>query len=301
MAFGTIITLTTLGDQAGPFDLYSNIDGYVTPFVIGEPASSFSGSGFYTGLVPDGTIVIKVQSQGFCSNSVYLSITGLPTPSPTPTSTVTPTATTPLDCREFSVFNGEGFPVTYEYIDCITFTSIEPTVNAGETQYFCAVYGSEPFSFGSFVVTEIGSCPSGTPTPTPTSSLTATPTPTNTPGLPPSATPTPTTTVSSSNTPTPTVSLSNTPTKTPTNTPTPTETNPNLALYLAYVYDCDSCTQGSVVNVGFPIGTPVTIGQFYNEVAITGFVYQIISSTTGPAFTTCTLPGQGTCNAACSL
>jgi hypothetical protein len=292
MSFGTIITLTTLGLEAGPFDLYSDVDGYLTPFVIGEPASSFSGSGFYTGLVPDGTIVIKVQSQGTCTNSVYLAISGLPTPTPSPTSTLTPTPTTPIDCREYSVFNGEAVPVTYEYIDCITLASIEPTINAGETQYFCAVYGSEPFSFGSFVVTEIGSCPSGTPTPTPTSSLTATPTPTNTPGLPPSATPTNT----------PTVTNTATPTNTSTTTPTPTSTNPNLDYYLADEYDCSTCTvSASNVVVGFPTGTSVTVGQFYNDVAVTGFVYQIISSTTGPAYTTCTLPGQGSCAAACSL
>jgi hypothetical protein len=93
MSFSVIITLT-YGSEAGPFDLYSDVDGYVTPFESNIPAGSFD-YGYYTTNVPDGTTIIKVKSDGECINFVDLSIQNLPTPTPsiTPTQTATPTQT----------------------------------------------------------------------------------------------------------------------------------------------------------------------------------------------------------------
>jgi hypothetical protein len=95
MSYGVLITLTDLGGLVGPFDLYSNLDGYTTPFETNIPASSFI-YGYYTTSLPYGTTIIKVKSDGECINFLNLEIAGLPTFTPTATNTPSPTATLPV-------------------------------------------------------------------------------------------------------------------------------------------------------------------------------------------------------------
>ena len=92
MSYGVLITLTDLGGLVGPFDLYSNLDGYTTPFETNIPASSFV-YGYYTTSLPYGTTIIKVKSDGGCINFLNLEIAGLPTFTPTTTNTPSPTRT----------------------------------------------------------------------------------------------------------------------------------------------------------------------------------------------------------------
>jgi hypothetical protein len=92
MAYGVLITLTDLGGLVGPFDLYSNLDGYTTPFETNIPVSAFT-YGYYTTLLPYGTTIIKVKSDGECINFINLDIVGLPTFTPTTTNTPSPTRT----------------------------------------------------------------------------------------------------------------------------------------------------------------------------------------------------------------
>ena len=47
------ITLTTAGSDSGPFELYSNLDGYYTPFESGVSKTSLE-SGYASALVPIG-------------------------------------------------------------------------------------------------------------------------------------------------------------------------------------------------------------------------------------------------------
>jgi len=99
MAIPVLITLTNMGSAVGPFNLYSDVDNYVIPFEQDVPASAFT-YGYYTALVPDGTLNIKVQSEGECLNYIITIVQNLPTPSVTPqntpTATVTPSPTTTL-------------------------------------------------------------------------------------------------------------------------------------------------------------------------------------------------------------
>lgn len=87
------ITLTSAGAGTGPFDLYSDLDGYIVPFETGVPKSSLV-AGYTSTIVPDGTQTIRVQSIGICSNYIDINISGLPSPTPTQTPTITPTPTT---------------------------------------------------------------------------------------------------------------------------------------------------------------------------------------------------------------
>ena len=64
-----LITLTTAGADTGPFDLYSNLDGYVSAFETGVSKSSLL-AGYSSALVPDGTSVIRIKSNGNCVNYI---------------------------------------------------------------------------------------------------------------------------------------------------------------------------------------------------------------------------------------
>jgi hypothetical protein len=64
------ITISNVGGDAGPFDLYSNLDGYISAFETDVPKASLE-AGYATANVPDGTTIIKIQSKNdLCNNFV---------------------------------------------------------------------------------------------------------------------------------------------------------------------------------------------------------------------------------------
>jgi len=86
------ITLTLAGSDTGPFNLYSNVDGYTSAFQTNVPRGDFL-SGFTTGTVPDDTTEILVRSIGVCQRDLYLSVAGAPATTTT-TSSTSSTSTT---------------------------------------------------------------------------------------------------------------------------------------------------------------------------------------------------------------
>lgn len=94
MAQTVLITLTVAGADTGPFDLFSDVDGYIVPFETGVSKAALV-AGYTSVLVPDLTTVIRVKSQNvLCGNYVDLPITGLTTTTTTTTETPTTTTTT---------------------------------------------------------------------------------------------------------------------------------------------------------------------------------------------------------------
>jgi hypothetical protein len=75
-----LITLTTAGIDSGPFDLYSDLDGYLSAFATGVTRSALL-AGYSSSVVPDYTTTIRVVSVGDCTNfiDIYLSGTGITT------------------------------------------------------------------------------------------------------------------------------------------------------------------------------------------------------------------------------
>ena len=69
-----LITLTTAGADAGPFNLYSNINGYVSAFATGVSRAALL-AGYSSASVPDFTTIVRVQSIGDCSNSIDITLT----------------------------------------------------------------------------------------------------------------------------------------------------------------------------------------------------------------------------------
>lgn len=88
-----LITLTSAGADAGPFDLYSDTDGYLTPFATGILKATLLG-GYLSSAVPDGTTSIRIVSTGECTNYIYVSVEGTTTTTTSTSSTTTTSTTT---------------------------------------------------------------------------------------------------------------------------------------------------------------------------------------------------------------
>ena len=73
-----LITLTTVGIDCSTFDIYSNVDGFLSAFETDIPKASLS-SGFSSANVPDGTTVIRVKSTGVCTNFTDILLPGFTT------------------------------------------------------------------------------------------------------------------------------------------------------------------------------------------------------------------------------
>lgn len=232
------ITLTSASLSSGPFDIYTNVDGFVTPVDTNVPRTSLLGG--YTITVSDLATIIRVQSLGTCSNYIDLDISGIPSPTPTPTTTSTPTVTptttstptptitptltqtpTPTSVVEsYLVYTGSTACVA-----CLSSTSLTlygpvgqlPILNINEYVYVDSGL-TIPVPNDTYIVqlsdtlrwTRVWSGLPGEITQSDSNGCLA------------CVTPTPTTT--STQTPTPTITSTTTPTITPTTTSTPTPT-----------------------------------------------------------------------------
>ena len=90
-----LITLTTAGADSGPFNLYSNLDGFVSAFETGVSKASLL-AGYSSALVPDYTTTIRVKSDGVCVNYVDILLESTTTTTTTGIGPTTTTSTTAL-------------------------------------------------------------------------------------------------------------------------------------------------------------------------------------------------------------
>jgi len=170
---------------AGPFDLYSDVDGFTEPFQCCVLRSELE-AGYISHIVPFGTSIIRIKTDCFdCKSWTDAYLLGYPpiTPSITPTVSVTVTlSVTPT--RTISVTPTISTTPTITTTPTIS-TTPTPTITVTRT----------PTTTVSITATvSITPSISITPTVTPTITYTATPTPTI--QLSPSITPTPTKTIS---------------------------------------------------------------------------------------------------------
>jgi hypothetical protein len=74
-----LITLTVAGADSGPFNLYSNADGYISAFETGVSKSALL-AGYPSALVYDYTTIIRVLSVGEdCTNYIDIPLTSITT------------------------------------------------------------------------------------------------------------------------------------------------------------------------------------------------------------------------------
>lgn len=98
-----LIKLTTAGVDTGPFDLYSNSDGYQVPFASGIAKVTLE-AGYLATNVPNDAVTVRVTSDGICTNYVNLQIG----------TTTTTTSTAPPTPREwYRVVNCNTQAVSY--------------------------------------------------------------------------------------------------------------------------------------------------------------------------------------------
>lgn len=98
-----LIRLTTAGVDTGPFDLYSNSDGYQVPFASGIAKVTLE-AGYLATNVPNDAVTVRVTSDGICTNYVNLQIG----------TTTTTTSTAPPTPREwYRVVNCNTQAVSY--------------------------------------------------------------------------------------------------------------------------------------------------------------------------------------------
>lgn len=149
-----LITLTTAGADTGPFDLYSNLDGYVSAFETGVSKSSLL-AGYSSALVPDGTSVIRIKSNGNCVNYIDVNVVILTTTT-TSTSSSTTTTTTTTTAVVPSITNVSYSIEQINQEDCqvavtITLTSNVSVDTTFDFQYELSTTGSTTY-FGSVTV-----------------------------------------------------------------------------------------------------------------------------------------------------
>lgn len=150
-----LITLTSAGTGTGPFDLYSNVNGYSSPFEIGVSKSALT-SGYTSTTVPNGTSIIRVKSNSAqCTNSVDISVTGITT-----TTTTTSTTTIPSGggIRNSTLNRIYAYALVDVKIGTGTYQNVFSgliDINPGDIFYFSQTYypGSFPVSGNTFKIT----------------------------------------------------------------------------------------------------------------------------------------------------
>jgi hypothetical protein len=168
-----LITLTTAGTDSGPFDLYSDLDGYLSAFESGVSKASLL-AGYPSALVPDYTTIIRVRSNnGLCTNYVEIPVAQPPT--------TTTTTTAIASCIEITADAGGDCPgipgySVLEYTDC---NGVYQTIalGTGDLPTFCTLVGgvTPAFICGDGIIYYGSSC-----TLTTTSTTTISPTTTTT-------------------------------------------------------------------------------------------------------------------------
>ena len=150
-----LITLTIAGASTGNFDLYSNVDGYVSAFATGVAKIDLE-AGYTSYTVPDGTTTIRVKSNATCKNYIDL-VLGAPatttttTSSTSSTSTTSSTTTVAPECFEY--YNNTQNIYIINYFPCnggdeVTYYSVLPG------QGVCVISISGDYGY----LTPLGNC-----------------------------------------------------------------------------------------------------------------------------------------------
>ncbi len=117
MAQTVLVTLTVAGADTGPFNIYSDADGYSVPVAIGVSKASLLAG--YNVTVPDAATIIKVQSTGVCTNFDLIPIGITTTTSTSTTSTSTTSTTTSTTSTTSTSTSTTTTTTTTSYCDSI--------------------------------------------------------------------------------------------------------------------------------------------------------------------------------------
>lgn len=148
-----IITFTTVGMDAGPFNLYSNLDGYSSAFALGVTRAQLL-AGYPSSVVPDGTTIIRAKSFGICTNFVDLPIVPAP-----PTTTTTSSSTSSTSTTTTSTSSSSTTTTTTTAAPVFNFLIID----CGNSSSYNAVIGGSVLGIGDVISYRPISTPSALP------------------------------------------------------------------------------------------------------------------------------------------
>jgi hypothetical protein len=123
-----LITLTTAGADTGPFNLYSNVDGYVSAFETGVSKAALV-AGYSSALVPNGTTTIRIKSTGTCVN--YIDVTVVTTTTTTSSTSSTTTSTSSTTTTTSSTAAPTQLFVYAKYINSPSAGNLQFSINSG--------------------------------------------------------------------------------------------------------------------------------------------------------------------------
>lgn len=110
-----LITLSTAGGDTGPFNLYSDVNGFTSAFEVGVAKIDLL-MGYTSYVVPDGTSVIRVMSNSICKNYVDLTVNVTTTTTSTEPPVPPITTTTKIPCFCYNLTGIGEYEV--DWIDC---------------------------------------------------------------------------------------------------------------------------------------------------------------------------------------
>ena len=162
-----LITLTTVGIDCSTFDIYSDVDGFLSAFETDVPKASLS-TGFSSANAPDGTTIIRVKAKGLCSNYIDLNLDASPittTTTSSSSSTTTTTTSVPPECLLYSMTTAPGNVTVDMYIryrDCTTGNVVDTLVNAlistdnldGTLTHYVCIKQNSSYAFPIFVIND---------------------------------------------------------------------------------------------------------------------------------------------------
>jgi uncharacterized protein (TIGR02145 family) len=135
-----IITLTTAGTDTGPFNLYSNVDGYISAFEVGVLKIDLV-AGYTSYVVPNGTTMVRIMSAGACINYIDL---------PAMTTTTTTTCSLPDVTIDSQIWTGCNLSVTtYRNGDPIPEVT-DPTAWVALTTGAWCYYNNDPANAATY-------------------------------------------------------------------------------------------------------------------------------------------------------
>jgi hypothetical protein len=140
-----LITLTTAGADSGPFDLYSDLDGFTAAFETGVAKVDLL-AGYPSALVPDGTTIIRVKSNNsLCTNYIDIFVTS-------------------TACNTYTFLGGGDGGGQFTYVECGG-AIIEIKLNTGDSVEVCAENSPAPYvSLGLGTITLGPECTTTTTT-----------------------------------------------------------------------------------------------------------------------------------------
>ena len=160
-----LITLTTIGTDCSLFDIYSNLDGFISAFETDVPKASLS-AGFSSANVPNGTSIIRIKAKGLCSNYIDLTLSELTTTTTSSSSSTTTTTTSTPTNNTWSIVNQDcGGLATLNSVSVndasmSSFSPLTSTLSVSRTNPNGVNYGSSD----NKIMVGVSNIPSGTRT-----------------------------------------------------------------------------------------------------------------------------------------